>query len=457
MFSKILIANRGEIALRIIRACRELGIRTVAVYSQVDRDSLHVRLADEAICIGQAASSSSYLNIPAIISAAEITDVEAIHPGYGFLAENPHFAEICQSCKITFIGPTPENIRLMGDKMAARTSMHKAGLPIIPGSASVIKSKEEALKTAKSIGYPVIIKAASGGGGKGMRICHNDLTLVSSLMTAQAEAEANFGNPDVYIEKYIEKPRHIEVQIIGDCSGHILQLGERDCSIQRRHQKLLEESPSSVVDSKMRKRLGEMVLKGIKSINYVSCGTIEFLLDEKTNNFYFMEMNTRIQVEHPVTEMVTGIDLIKEQIRVACGEKLKLHQENIQIRGAAIECRINAEDPDNNFMPQPGKIEALVLPGGPNVRVDTHIYAGYEIPSQYDSLLAKLIVHGNNRQEAIKTMYRALTEFYISPIKTTIPFHLKLMQNPLFLKGDISTHFVQDLLKEEAGIERSNL
>jgi acetyl-CoA carboxylase biotin carboxylase subunit len=450
MFSKILIANRGEIALRIIRACRELGVRTVAVYSQIDRDSLHVRLADEAICIGQAASSGSYLNIPAIISAAEITDVEAIHPGYGFLAENPHFAEICQSCKITFIGPTPENIRLMGDKMAARTSMHKAGLPIIPGSASVIRSKEEALKTAKLIGYPVIIKAASGGGGKGMRICHNDLTLVSSLMTAQAEAEANFGNPDVYIEKYIEKPRHIEVQIIGDQSGHILQLGERDCSIQRRHQKLLEESPSSVVDSKMRKRLGEMVLKGIKSINYVSCGTIEFLLDEKTNNFYFMEMNTRIQVEHPVTEMVTGIDLIKEQIRVASGEKLKIKQEDIHIWGAAIECRINAEDPDNNFMPQPGKIETLVLPGGPNVRVDTHIYAGYTIPSQYDSLIAKLIVHGNNRQEAIKTMYRALTEFHVSPIKTTIPFHLKLMQNPLFLKGDISTHFVQDLLKEEA-------
>jgi len=451
MFSKILIANRGEIALRIIRACRELGIRTVAVYSQIDRDSLHVRLADEAICIGQAAASSSYLNIPAIISAAEITDVEAIHPGYGFLAENPHFAEICQSCKITFIGPTPENIRLMGDKMAARTSMHKAGLPIIPGSASVIRSKEEALKTAKSIGYPVIIKAASGGGGKGMRICHNDLTLVSSLMTAQAEAEANFGNPNVYIEKYIEKPRHIEVQIIGDSSGHILQLGERDCSIQRRHQKLLEESPSSVVDAKMRKRLGEMVLKGIKSINYVSCGTIEFLLDEKTNNFYFMEMNTRIQVEHPVTEMVTGIDLIKEQLRVASGEKLKIKQEDVHIRGAAIECRINAEDPENNFMPQPGKIEALVLPGGPNVRVDTHIYAGYEIPSQYDSLIAKLIVHGNNRQEAIRTMHRALTEFHISPIKTTIPFHLKLMQNPLFLKGDISTHFVQDLLVEEAG------
>ncbi|MDD5120107.1 MAG: acetyl-CoA carboxylase biotin carboxylase subunit [Candidatus Omnitrophica bacterium] len=449
MFSKILIANRGEIALRIIRACHELGIRTVAVYSQADRSSLHVRFADEAICIGQSSSSSSYLNIPAIISAAEITDVEAIHPGYGFLAENAHFAEICESCKIAFIGPTPENMRLMGDKMAARTTMQKAGLPIVPGSRAIIKNKEEALKTAKSIGYPVIIKAAAGGGGKGMRICHNDLTLVSSLLTAQTEAEANFGNSSVYIEKYIERPRHIEVQIIADRSGHILQLGERDCSIQRRHQKLLEESPSPVVDSKMRRRLGELVLKGMKSINYQSCGTIEFLLDEKTNNFYFMEMNTRIQVEHPVTEMVTGIDLIKEQIRVASGERLKFSQEDIQIRGNAIECRINAEDPDANFMPSPGKIESLILPGGPNVRVDTHIYAGYEIPPYYDSLLAKLIVRGNNRNEAIKTMRRALSEFYISPVKTTIPFHLRLMDNPLFKKGDISTHFVQELLATE--------
>lgn len=450
MFSKILIANRGEIALRIIRACHEMGIRTVAVYSQADRSSLHVRFADEAICIGQASSSNSYLNIPAIISAAEITDVEAIHPGYGFLAENAHFAGICESCKITFIGPTPENIRLMGDKMAARTTMQKAGLPIVPGSRAIIKNKEEALKTAKEIGYPVIIKAAAGGGGKGMRICHNDLTLVSSLLTAQSEAEANFGNPSVYIEKYIEKPRHIEVQIIADRSGHILQLGERDCSIQRRHQKLLEESPSPAVDSKMRRKLGEMVLKGMKSIGYLSCGTIEFLLDTKTNNFYFMEMNTRIQVEHPVTEMVTGIDLIKEQIRVASGEKLKIQQEDVQVKGAAIECRINAEDADNNFMPSPGKIESLILPGGPNVRVDTHIYAGYEVPSYYDSLVAKLIVYGNNRQEAIKTMRRALSEFHIAPIKTTIPFHLRLMDNPLFKKGDISTHFVQDLLVSDA-------
>jgi len=449
MFSKILIANRGEIALRIIRACRELGIRTVAVYSEADKSSLHVRLADEAICIGQASSSNSYLNIPAIISAAEITDVEAIHPGYGFLAENPHFAEICESCQITFIGPTAENIRLMGDKMAARTTMQKAGMPIVPGSASLIKNKEEAIKTAKTIGYPVIIKAAAGGGGKGMRICHNDLTLMSSLITAQAEAEANFGNSNVYIEKYIEKPRHIEIQILGDKYGHIIHLGERDCSIQRRHQKLLEESPSPVVDNKLRRRLGELVLKGAKAINYVSAGTVEFLLDQGRNNFYFMEMNTRIQVEHPVTEMVTGVDLIKEQIRIASGERLKIQQDNIQLKGVSIECRINAEDYQNNFMPSPGKIETLILPGGPNVRVDTHIYPGYEISPYYDSLVAKLITHGNNRQEAIKIMLRALGEFTIAPIKTTIPFHMRLLENPLFLRGEISTHFVQEMLKDE--------
>ncbi|MGA2774791.1 MAG: acetyl-CoA carboxylase biotin carboxylase subunit [Candidatus Omnitrophota bacterium] len=450
MFSKILIANRGEIALRIIRACRELGIRTVAVYSEVDRSSLHVRFADEAICIGKAASSSSYLNIPAIISAAEIADVEAIHPGYGFLSENAHFAEICESCKITFIGPTPENIRLMGDKMVARSTMQKAGIPIIPGSASAIKNKEEAVRIAKSIGYPVIIKAAAGGGGRGMRVCHNDLTLISSLMTAQSEAEANFGNPSVYIEKYIEKPRHIEIQILSDKFGHAIYLGERDCSIQRRHQKLLEESPSPVVDAKLRKRLGELALKGIKSINYVSAGTIELLFDPSQNNFYFMEMNTRIQVEHPVTEMVTGIDLIKEQIRIAAGEKIKIQQDQVPMRGAAIECRINAEDFENNFMPSPGKIETLILPGGPNVRVDTHIYPGYEISQYYDSLVAKVITRGNNRAEAIQTMARALNEFTIAPIKTTIPFHLKLLQHPQFLKGDISTHFVPDMLNIES-------
>jgi len=453
MFSKILIANRGEIALRISRACRELGIRTVAVYSQADKNSQHVRLADEAICIGQPASSSSYLNIPAIISAAEITDVEAIHPGYGFLAENPHFAEICESCQITFIGPTPENMRLMGDKMVARSTMQKSGLPIVPGSNSVIKNKEEAIKTAKKIGYPVIIKASAGGGGKGMRICHNDIRLVSALMTAQAEAEANFGNSNVYIEKYIEKPRHIEVQILADKFGHIVHLGERDCSIQRRHQKLLEESPSPIVDAKLRKRLGELAIKGAKAVNYVSAGTIEFLLDQKENNFYFMEMNTRIQVEHPVTEMVTGIDLIKEQLRVAAGERLHFQQDNIHLKGASIECRINAEDPENNFLPQPGRIENLNLPGGPGVRLDTHIYQGYEISPYYDSLLAKVITYGPTRLDAIKIMQRALQEFEIGPIKTTIPFHLRLMENPLFIKGDISTHFAQEMLKEEPGGE----
>ncbi|RKY31876.1 MAG: acetyl-CoA carboxylase biotin carboxylase subunit [Candidatus Omnitrophota bacterium] len=448
MFSKILIANRGEIAIRIIRACRDLGIRTVAVYSEADKDSLHVRFADEAICIGRAQSNASYLNIPSIISTAEIADVEAIHPGYGFLAENPHFAEICQSCQVTFIGPTPENIRLMGDKMAARMNMQKIGIPIVPGSTEAVKSKEDALKLAKKTGYPVIIKAAAGGGGKGMRICHNDIRLVSSLMTAQAEAEANFGNANVYIEKYIEKPKHIEIQILADKYGHIIHLGERDCSIQRRHQKLLEESPSVAVNNKLRKRLGDLAVKAAKSINYVGAGTIEFLMDSH-NNFYFMEMNTRIQVEHGVTEMVTGIDLIKEQIRVAAGERLRFQQDDVGINGAAIECRINAEDPDNGFLPSPGIIENLVLPGGPNVRVDTHIYQGYRIPTHYDSLIAKVIAHAQTREEAIKVMLRALSEMQIEPIKTTIPFHINLMNNPLFKNGEISTHFIQETLKEE--------
>ena len=448
MFSKILIANRGEIALRVIRACKELGIRTVAVYSQADRDSLHVRMADEAVCIGPAVSANSYLNIPAIISAAEITDVDAIHPGYGFLSENPHFAEICESCRITFIGPTPENIRLMGDKMQARETMRKCGIPIVPGSLSAIKDKDEAIKVAKRISYPVIIKAASGGGGKGMRVCHNDISLASGLMTAQAEAEANFGNANVYIEKYIERPRHIEIQILSDKYGRILHLGERDCSIQRRHQKLLEESPSPAVDSKLRKRLGETAIRAAKEVKYVSAGTIEFLLDDK-KNFYFMEMNTRIQVEHPVTEMVTGIDIVKEQIKIARGEKLKLQQDDIRISGSSIECRINAEDYQNNFMPSPGKIEVLNFPGGPGVRVDSHVYSGYTISQYYDSLVAKLIVRGKDRKEAIQIMRRALDEFIIEPIKTTIDFHREVLKNPFFVKGEFSTNFINDTFKIE--------
>jgi acetyl-CoA carboxylase biotin carboxylase subunit len=456
MFSKILIANRGEIALRIIRACKELGIRTVAVYSEADKESLHVRLAEEAVCIGAATPSSSYLNIPAIISAAEITDVDAIHPGYGFLAENAHFAEICESCQITFIGPSPQNIRLLGDKMAAKETMQRAGLPITPGSTSVVKTKEDALKVARRIKYPVIIKATAGGGGRGMRICHNDVRLISALMTAQAEAESAFGIPDVYIEKYIEEPRHVEFQIMADNYGNVIHLGERDCSIQRRHQKLLEESPSPAMDAKLRKKIGELVIKGIKAANYRNVGTMEFLLD-KNQNFYFMEMNTRIQVEHPVTEMVTGIDLIKQQIKIAAGEKMKLHQDDVKFNGASIECRINAEDPQNNFMPSPGKIEVLNIPGGPNVRVDTHVYQGYHIPPYYDSLVAKLIVHRENRQEAIKTMLRALDEFIIAPIKTTIPFHKTLLENPQFRKGDVSTHLVENLTKKATETEHKEI
>ncbi|MDP2929424.1 MAG: acetyl-CoA carboxylase biotin carboxylase subunit [Candidatus Omnitrophota bacterium] len=447
MFSKILIANRGEVALRIIRACKELGIRTVAVYSEADINSLHVRFADEAICIGSAASSSSYLNIPSIISAAEITDVEAIHPGYGFLAEDAHFAEICESCKVKFIGPTPENMRLMGDKMAAKETARKAGVPVVPGSKAIVKTKEDALRIAKEMKYPIIIKPAAGGGGKGMRVCHNDVRLISAMLTAQREAEAAFGNPDVYIERYVEKPRHVEIQILGDTHGHIIHLGERDCTIQRRHQKLIEESPSLILDSKLRKKLSEAAIKCAKAINYVNAGTIEFLVDS-SGNFYFMEMNTRIQVEHPVTEAVTGIDLVKEQIRIASGEKLSHKQDDIRFNGCAIECRINAEDPDNDFMPSPGKITMLDLPGGRGVRIDTHVYQGYSIPPYYDSMIAKLIVHGKDRNEAITICRRALDEFIVDPIKTTIPFHKKVMNNPLFIKGRYSTDFIDRLFEK---------
>ena len=445
MFSKILIANRGEVAVRIIRACKEMGIKTVAVYSEADVDSLHTRLADEAVCIGPAQSSESYLNIPAIISAAEITDVDAIHPGYGFLAENAHFAEICESCDITFVGPTPENMRMMGDKMTARLTMQKVGIPVIPGSQSIIKTKEEAVKTAKRLKYPVIIKASAGGGGKGMRVCHNDVRLISSLVTAQQEAEVSFGNADVYLEKYVERPRHIEVQILADKYGHIVSLGERDCTIQRRHQKLIEESPSPAIDSKLRKKVGDMAIKAAKACNYLNAGTVEFLFD-RNESFYFLEVNARIQVEHPITEMVTGIDLIKEQIKIASGMKLGFKQDDIKIKGVAIECRINAEDPEKNFMPCPGKVEMFLVPGGPGVRVDSHVYSGYNISPYYDSMIAKLICYGSSRQEAIKIMQRALDEFMITPIKTTIPFHKHVMSDTLFLRGDFATDYVEKLL-----------
>jgi acetyl-CoA carboxylase, biotin carboxylase subunit len=448
MFSKILIANRGEIALRIIRACKELGIRTVSIYSEADMNSLHVRFADEAVCIGGASSGQSYLNIPNIISAAEIADVEAIHPGYGFLAEDAHFAEICESCQIKFIGPSSETIRLMGDKMAAKDSARRAGLPIIPGSSGLVKEKEEALKIAKRLGYPVIIKAAAGGGGKGMRVCHNDVRLISAFLTAQREAEAAFGNPAIYIEKFIEKPRHVEFQILGDEYGHIVHMGERDCTIQRRHQKLIEESPSPAIDSKTRKRMGEMAVKVSKVVNYKNAGTVEFLVDER-GNFYFMEMNTRIQVEHPVTEMVSGIDLMKMQLKIASGEKMPFKQEDIEFSGSAIECRINAEDPENDFMPSPGKIETFVAPGGPGIRLDTHAYAGYSIAPYYDSMIGKLIAYGKTRTEAIHTMQRALDEFIIEPIKTTIPFHKKVFSNPAFLRGKFSTDFVERLFAQQ--------
>jgi len=448
MFSKILIANRGEIALRIIRACRELNIQTVAIYSEADRDSLHVRFADESVCIGPYSSSDSYLNIPAIISAAEITDVEAIHPGYGFLAENAHFAEVCESCNITFIGPDPQTILAMGDKVVARETMRKLGVPLTPGGKGIVQSKEEAIKVAKKIKYPVILKASAGGGGKGMRVCHNDMTLQSAFTIAQNEAEVNFGNADLYIEKYLEGPRHIEFQIIADNYGNVIHLGERDCSIQRRHQKLLEESPSPAVNSKLRKKMGDTAIKAARYVNYKGVGTIEFLLDAN-GDFYFMEMNTRVQVEHPVTEMVTGIDIVKEQIKIAYGEKLTLKQEDVKILGAAIECRINAEDATNNFMPCPGRIEELNIPGGNGVRVDTHIYAGYMISPYYDSMVAKLISFGRDRAEAISIMKRALDEFYVSPIKTTIGFHSEILSNTLFEQGEVTTLFLEKIMRND--------
>ena len=450
MFSRVLIANRGEIAVRIIRALREMGIRSVAVHSKADADSLHVHLADEAICIGGNTSAESYLNIPAIISAAEIADVEAIHPGYGFLSENAHFAEICESCQIRFIGPNPESVRAMGDKAKAREVAMSAKVPVVPGSDSILKSKDDAIKTAKKFGYPVMIKAVAGGGGKGMRVAHNDGALVSAFMTAQSEAEAAFGDPSLYMEKFIKEPRHIEVQILADSKGNVIYLGERDCTIQRRYQKLIEETPSPVIDKRTRRKMGEAAIRICKFIKYEGAGTVEFLLDED-GEFYFIEMNARIQVEHTVTEELTGIDLIKEQIKIAAGEKLKIEQDDVQFKGHVIQCRINAEDPDNNFMPCPGKIEELILPGGYGVRIDTHVYQGYTISPYYDSMIMKLICKGDDRTDAIQRMKRALTELSIQPVKNTADFHQFILQRPKFLRGKYSTKFVDQVLDEPKG------
>ena len=441
-FAKILIANRGEIALRILHTCEEMGIATVAVYSTIDRNALHVQLADERICIGPPPSGKSYLNIPNIISAALTTNASAIHPGYGFLAENARFAEICTDHNITFIGPSPEAIIAMGDKSTAKKTMQNAGVPTIPGSKGLVQDEQEARKIAEKIGYPVIIKATAGGGGRGMRLVREEEELAKSFAAAQGEAEAAFGNGGVYLEKFIECPRHIEFQILADSYGNVIHLGERDCSIQRRHQKLLEEAPSAVLSSELREKMGQAAVLAAKSINYVGAGTVEFLVD-KYSNYYFMEMNTRIQVEHPVTEMITGLDLIAEQIRIAQGERLSLTQANINLQGHSIECRINAEDPEHNFRPHPGKISAYLPPGGPGVRMDSHVYTDYEIPAYYDSLIGKLIVWGPDRATAIKRMKRALRECAITGIPTTIAFHQKILENQAFLAGDFYTNFIE--------------
>jgi acetyl-CoA carboxylase, biotin carboxylase subunit len=443
-FKKILIANRGEIACRIIWTCKEMGIKTVAVHSDVDRDSLHVRFADEAACIGPAPSAQSYLNIPAIISTAEIFNVDAIHPGYGFLAESAYFAEICEACNIKFIGPSANVIRLMGDKIEARRAMHEAGLPIVPGSPGEVTSEEEALGLAREIGYPIIVKASAGGGGRGMRIVRSEGELGKALDTASTEAAAAFNDGSVYIEKYIEQPRHIEIQVLADEFGECIHLGERECSIQRRHQKLMEESPSIVLTPEQRKRMGDAAVAACKKLGYSSAGTCEFLLD-KNGDFYFMEMNTRIQVEHPVTEMVTLADIVRNQIRIAEGEPLNYDQDELLIVGHAIECRINAENPET-FAPSPGTITAFNLPGGPGVRVDTFVYSGYRVTPFYDSLIAKLIVHARTRELAIARMKRALDVMVVEGIKTTIPLHQKIMDDPRFRAGDIGTDFMEYFL-----------
>ena len=437
MFKKVLIANRGEIAVRVIRACREMGIGTVAVYSDIDRNSMHVRLADESVCIGPAESSQSYLNIPSILSAAEITDAEALHPGYGFLSENAHFAETCDAAGITFIGPSAENIRMGGDKSKAKEIMRKKGVPVVPGSDGPVLTEDEAKSEAQKIGYPVILKASQGGGGKGMKIVSKPSELSSAFHMAQREALTAFGNKELYLEKYISPLRHIEVQIVADNFGNIIQLGERDCSVQRRHQKLIEESPCSVASAKVRKRFGDLAIKAAKAFNYTNVGTIEFAVDPDWNP-YFMEINTRVQVEHPVTEMVTGIDLIKEQIRLADGDLLGIKQAQVTFTGHAIECRINAEDPQS-FVPSPGLIEHFYPSGGPGVRVDTAVFAGWKVPAQYDSLIAKLIVRGRDRGEAIQRMRRALAEFEVEGIKTTVDFHKRILDDNDFISGHYNT------------------
>ncbi|MFN7251144.1 MAG: acetyl-CoA carboxylase biotin carboxylase subunit [Anaerobacillus sp.] len=443
MIKKLLIANRGEIAVRIIRACREMGIETVSVYSEADKDSLHVRLADEAYCIGPTASAKSYLNFTNIMSVATLTEVDAIHPGYGFLAENADFAEICAECNIIFVGPSPEAINKMGTKDVARETMKQAGVPIVPGSNGIIKDIDDALAIASEITFPVIIKATAGGGGKGIRVARNKEELIKGVSITQQEAQTAFGNPGVYIEKFIEDFRHVEIQVLADNYGNVVHLGERDCSIQRRLQKLLEETPSPAITETKRKEMGDAAVSAAQAVGYSGAGTVEFIFDHHTGDFYFMEMNTRIQVEHPVTEMVTGIDLIKQQILVASGERLEFTQEDITFNGWSIECRINAENPDKNFMPSPGKISMYLPPGGLGVRVDSAAYPGYTIPPFYDSMIAKVITYGATRSEAIAKMKRALQEFVIEGIDTTIPFHLKLLDNETFVSGDFNTKFLE--------------
>ena len=448
MFEKILVANRGEIAVRIIRTCKELNIRTVAVYSEADANSMHVQMADEAICIGKAASSDSYLRVDRIVSAAEITDVDAIHPGYGFLSENAHFADVCENCNIRFIGPSSRAMNALSDKAVSRTLAKRAGVPCPPGSEGLVENEQEAKEIAKRIGYPVIIKAIAGGGGRGMRVAHNDMSLVKGFYTARTEAEKAFGNSGVYIEKFVENPHHIEFQILGDNRGNIIHLGERDCSIQRRNQKILEETPSPLIENKykdLRKKMGKAAIRIAEVANYTSAGTVEFIVDEG-GNFYFLEVNKRIQVEHPITEEVTGVDLVKQQILIALGEPLKISQSDVQFKGHAIECRINAEDPFDEFRPCPGRIDMYYPPGGRGVRLDSHIYAGYTIPPTYDSLIAKLITFGKERREAMDKMSRALGEYMLTGIKTTIPFEQAILQDPNFRRGVYSTNFVEQLL-----------